>query len=51
MLDDELAETLSAMDDLVTKQEAVLAEDTIVKWKSSSTRRGERKSYRTKRDK
>ncbi|GKE35817.1 hypothetical protein Tco_1455139, partial [Tanacetum coccineum] len=46
MLDDELGESLPSVNDLVTEQDAVLAEDTIVERKTSSTRRGERKSYR-----
>lgn len=45
MLDDEIDETLPAVDDLVIKQETVLHEDTIIERKSSSTRRGKRMSY------
>lgn len=45
MLDDEIDETLPAVDDLVIKQETVLHEDIIIERKSSSTRRGKRMSY------
>ncbi|GJX96113.1 transposon ty3-G gag-pol polyprotein [Tanacetum coccineum] len=46
MLDEELGESLPAVEDITTDQEKTLFEDTIVERKTSSTRRGERKSYR-----
>ncbi|GJT18490.1 transposon ty3-I gag-pol polyprotein [Tanacetum coccineum] len=46
MLDEEPGEYLPSLDELINEQEKVLTEDTIVERKSSSTRRGERKSYR-----
>ncbi|GJZ17640.1 hypothetical protein Tco_0553763, partial [Tanacetum coccineum] len=46
MLDEELGESLPAVEDITTDQEKILSEDTIVERKTSSTRRGERKSYR-----
>ncbi|GJT11249.1 reverse transcriptase domain-containing protein [Tanacetum coccineum] len=49
MLDDELGESLPSVNDLVKEQDAMLAEDTIVERKTSSARRGERKSYRIRR--
>ncbi|GKC77824.1 hypothetical protein Tco_1128598 [Tanacetum coccineum] len=46
MLDDEPGESLPSVDDLVTGQDVVLEEDTIVERKTSSTHQGERQSYR-----
>ncbi|GJR36291.1 transposon ty3-I gag-pol polyprotein [Tanacetum coccineum] len=46
MLDEEPVEYLPSLDELINEQEKVLTEDTIVERKLSSTRRGERKSYR-----
>ncbi|GJZ43748.1 hypothetical protein Tco_0591003 [Tanacetum coccineum] len=46
MLNDDPGESLPSVDDLVTGQDAVLEEDTIIERNTSSTRRGERKSYR-----
>ncbi|GKE68094.1 hypothetical protein Tco_1526166 [Tanacetum coccineum] len=46
MLDEEPREYLPSLDELIDEQEKVLTEDTIVERKSSSTRHGERKSYR-----
>nr|GEX19431.1 hypothetical protein [Tanacetum cinerariifolium] len=39
----ELGESLPSVDDLVTEQDVMLADDTIVEHKTNSTRHGERK--------
>ncbi|GKE25972.1 hypothetical protein Tco_1441356 [Tanacetum coccineum] len=49
MLNNELGESLPLANDLITEQDTVLADDTIVEHKTSSTRHGERKSYRIRR--
>jgi hypothetical protein len=46
MLDDEPDGTLPTVEDLVTEQEIILSEDTIVERKTTTTRRGERESFR-----
>lgn len=46
MLDDEAKEVLPTVEDLVTEQEAILAEDTIVDRKTTTTRRGAMESFR-----
>nr|GEX12494.1 hypothetical protein [Tanacetum cinerariifolium] len=46
MLDKEPGESLPAVEDITMDQEKILSKDTIVERKTSSTRRGERKSYR-----
>ncbi|XP_038973019.1 uncharacterized protein LOC120105044 [Phoenix dactylifera] len=49
MLDDEPGETLPTVEDLVTAQETVLAEDAILERKTTTTRRGTRESFRVGR--
>jgi len=46
MLDYEPNGTLPTVEDLVTEQEVILAEDTIVERKTITTRRGVRESFR-----